>query len=43
MCKGPEVELLEAGFLAGERVSQGPNYIEPLLGLIITQSEMKSH
>lgn len=43
MCKGPEVKLLEAGFLRQVGGSQGPGYIEPLLGLVIIQSEIISH
>lgn len=43
MCKGPEVKLLEAGFLRRVGGSQGPGYIEPLLGLVIIQSEIRSH
>lgn len=40
MCKGPEVKLLEAGFLRWVGGSQGPSYTEPLLGLGIIQKPL---
>lgn len=40
MCKGPEVKLLEAGFLRRAGGSQGPGYTEPVLGLGIIQKPL---